>query len=482
MSKNKQAYILALTSSAFALLIFASTPRLYPLIQPDSTSYLDFSPTRSALYPFFLKCLQDLGLSLEQITWVQLSIFLGSLSALVIGMLSMGLSRLVVVFFCASETLNIYFLQFQATILSESLALSCQNLLALSLMRYIFRPRLPGAALIGVFVGLAVATRPALSAQIPLLAIILTACNWGQSQRLLRHIPMAVAAISLVMATESWLFFSVHDARQSLLPTLLMGKGAILSIDPDFSVTVGNPTVRKLALETKSAMAPASASLEKINNPFLRARFLAEWEVHAQYVLLQDRIKSRTDDTGWKASDLLSSFGWSAIRQNPRGFVKLALVYYLGLWSVKETDFFAGLGHGDESRLMPVQIDANPGLGINRTILALLLFPSFLALGAAVLALTAYGAYKVLCSIPQWRRFQISQPLFTSFALALFVQGNLLLVAIFNVPTPRYLMSTYPFAVLAVLIYADGLIKNYQKSRPNNAEAQKHPTLHTQEP
>jgi hypothetical protein len=49
-------------------------PPYFPLLQPDSQSYIEFSNTRRALYPLFLQFLR-LGFDLVQITYVQIGLF-----------------------------------------------------------------------------------------------------------------------------------------------------------------------------------------------------------------------------------------------------------------------------------------------------------------------------------------------------------------------------------------------------------------------
>jgi hypothetical protein len=47
-------------------------PSYFPLLAADSAGYLNFIPQRTAIYPIFLRGMTQLGLSLEQITYVHL--------------------------------------------------------------------------------------------------------------------------------------------------------------------------------------------------------------------------------------------------------------------------------------------------------------------------------------------------------------------------------------------------------------------------
>ena len=66
----------------FAALCLA-IPSYFPLMEPDSYGYVDFAPSRTAIYPLFLRALMGLGLSLDQITYVQVTVFCGALTVLI---------------------------------------------------------------------------------------------------------------------------------------------------------------------------------------------------------------------------------------------------------------------------------------------------------------------------------------------------------------------------------------------------------------
>jgi hypothetical protein len=84
------------------------TPRAFPLVEPDSAGYIEFSNIRTAIYPAFLRIFGALGLGLEQITYVQLALFVLSLAALIAALLRAGMPRALTAlsvrgrFFCCS--------------------------------------------------------------------------------------------------------------------------------------------------------------------------------------------------------------------------------------------------------------------------------------------------------------------------------------------------------------------------------------------
>ena len=96
-------------------------PPYFPLLEADSAGYLNFIPQRTAFYPIFLRGMTQLGLSLEQITYVQTFLFSLALMTLLAAILRAGVSRVLVLFFAVALEANGYFSSLQRTISSESI-------------------------------------------------------------------------------------------------------------------------------------------------------------------------------------------------------------------------------------------------------------------------------------------------------------------------------------------------------------------------
>jgi hypothetical protein len=112
-------------------------PPYCPLLQPDSTSYVEFNSIRTALYPLFLKVLLGSGLDLVQITYVQIVLFSLCLFFLLSALLRIDVPRPLIAIFVALLCANVYFSSFHRTILTESLFCSVMMLVIAFLLDFL---------------------------------------------------------------------------------------------------------------------------------------------------------------------------------------------------------------------------------------------------------------------------------------------------------------------------------------------------------
>src|SRR5215471_5477588 len=98
-------------STCFLLFVALSLtlPPFFPLIQPDSDGYIQFAPSRTALYPLFLNFFMTMGLSLVEITYVQLALVSLALIVLLAALLRAGVPRMLIVLFVLGLACNSYF-------------------------------------------------------------------------------------------------------------------------------------------------------------------------------------------------------------------------------------------------------------------------------------------------------------------------------------------------------------------------------------
>src|SRR5262245_58486104 len=99
-------------------------PAYFPLLEADSTSYLDFHSSRTAIYPVFLRVMGQLGLSPERIAYSQVALFSLALMVLLAALLRAGISRPMILLTALALALNGYFSSLLRTILSESIFVS----------------------------------------------------------------------------------------------------------------------------------------------------------------------------------------------------------------------------------------------------------------------------------------------------------------------------------------------------------------------
>ena len=113
--------LFAVGCAALYALVACLVPRYFPLIEPDSNGYLDFTNNRTAFYPLFIRLCRSLGLDLDQIAYLQVGLFAASLVLLLLALMRAGMPRVLVAVFVAALAANTYFPSFHWTIMTETL-------------------------------------------------------------------------------------------------------------------------------------------------------------------------------------------------------------------------------------------------------------------------------------------------------------------------------------------------------------------------
>ena len=183
-------------------------PRAFPLVEPDSAGYIEFSNVRTAIYPAFLRIFGALGLGLEQITYVQLALFVLSLATLVAALLRAGMPRVLIVLMVVGLLASFHLPSYHWTILTESIFISVSTIGLAFWLDYLRTGRIQFLAAISLCVGLLIAIRPAGIAFLPMIPISI----WLQWHR--RDVPRtAVAAVVIVSLALGPVIERVHLSR-----------------------------------------------------------------------------------------------------------------------------------------------------------------------------------------------------------------------------------------------------------------------------
>ena len=153
--------------AAVALLL----PPYFPLLEPDSVTYLDFAQHRTAIYPIFLRAMTQLGLSLEQIIYAQIFLFSLALMTLLAALLRAGVSGVLVLFVTIALAANGYFSSFQRTIMSESIYFSVMAPTVAFWIDYLRTGRTIFLVATGLGIGLLIGIRPAGILLVPMLFV-----------------------------------------------------------------------------------------------------------------------------------------------------------------------------------------------------------------------------------------------------------------------------------------------------------------------
>jgi hypothetical protein len=443
-------------------------PPYVPLIDPDSASYLGFSPTRSALYPAFLFVCKLLGLNLIEITWVQLAFFSAALAYLLSVLLRAGFPRALVALFVAILAANVLFSSFHRSILTESIYFSISVIAVGLWIDYLRTGRVWFLALAGLALGVMIGLRPAGLALIPMQVFAVWLDRRSHISKWLLVV-VAIVPIGIGSGSERLLYRIVHNGpAQSTAPLLLMGKAAML-ITPATTFTGPHAqALTSLAARVSTLCAPIQDILANAPSIAVRAQLSAAYEARAQdNSFLSTEFAEAAVQDHTSVDELRSELGKQVMLQNISGYLRLTLLYELGQWSV-DAQHFPPIAH-----MISAYADANPAISFGGRLtdvmlhprplhLALVVYPAFLIAGAVTFVLgigfLGFVARPELMNDPAGFYFGIAT------FLAAMCQGYTLFISLVNVWTPRFLMAMFPQLEIIALCVILGFVHRTKRS------------------
>lgn len=450
-------------------LAYAITALLAPyhahLIEPDSASYLAFSPFRTSLYPAFLYLCRMLGLSLVQITWVQLAIFAPALSYFLAALLRSGFPKWLLVLMVLVLAGNVLFSSFHFSILTESISFSLTMAAVGCWIDYLRTRRIGELMAAGLALGLMIGVRPAAVGLLPLhlLAAWLRRPNrFGLWVALL----LALLPIGIGIGGERALSYAVHGSGvTSLAPKLLFGKAAML-VRPGMKFTGPHAqALQSLAAQLDAIYAPLQRDVAQAPTLAIRAELSAIYEETAQYRVMTQELAEAARRERTSADSLRVALGRQIMWQNPIGYLRLTLLNDFGQWSVMANNF------PSTARKLATYAAAHPGMSLAGAIpanlfhpqpsrAALIIYPGFLMAGVLTLVL----AFCVLAFIvrPALADSPAGFYLLIATFLSAMCHSYTLFVGLVNVWTPRYLMLVFPQLEVTAVCLVMALLVNFK--------------------
>ena len=468
MNTQQQALLVALFFGILgALSIIAASPLFAPL-DLDSHSYLNFAPSRTAIYPLFLSLFSGLSYQIEIILILQAALYSLSLGYLIYILHLTMRSWFITVLFGLGVAGNMYLQAFNSVILTESLTFTLMHILIAFVLKALYQPEAKpyrATIFIGVIGGLLAALKPAMITMLPALMIIIGLIAYQHRQRMGRHLGIYGLAFLAPLLGESMAYYQTHEARVSLLPVTLFGKAAILTTAPQFQIP-SSLSVDEAAIlhATDNLFDPYQSWLEKETNPMVRSNIRGNIEVFGQWETLP--LVEEREGLPRPSDDMLAAIGRAVIVEHKMAYIRLSLSYLSELWAVQSLAF----SHKIFGSILPIFEDAplnnalptftakggplDPESGHFANWLSVIIFPAFALLGLISLI---GGLVSVIVILAGGSRGSggSKRPLTDMVMLAaLHIIGwsNLIFIALVNIPTPRYLMPHFAGFVLAALI------------------------------
>lgn len=429
-------------------------PSYFPLMEPDSGGYVQFSANRTATYPLFLKFLGDLGVSLDRIVYFQLALFCISLAILVGAALRFGFRRYWILLFVIALASNTYFSSFQRTILSESLSFSATIVATAFLLDFLRTGQMVRLIAAGLFVGITIGVRPAGLMLAPMIPIAALLKRKEKKISSLLFVLAAIASIVVGWAPERVLYHLKHGGRSdTIVPYILTGKAAMLARD---GMTFSGPHADALQLlgsKLYKSYAPVHVFLSNLPSWAAWPVLSSYYEAAAQFQVINHDLVSLAKQRNTTPEILRTELGEQVVLANPIAFLKLTLVNYFGQWSITALTFpptaAAVNSYREQSSNIPLYdiVTATP-FHPESKISSLFIYPGFLLAGGTTFLLAIMLIYYLVWpASPDSRQHDLMIAAF----FAAMCHSSMLLISFTNVSTPRFLMMVYPHIILSGL-------------------------------
>lgn len=452
-------FLLVIIATAIGGLITGS-------IQPDSGSYINFYSARTSLYPLFLEIILGGSGSYALVGLIQTAIFLLTFYFLLTAVNKVFLkSGILARLFGIALSLNVYFHSYHWQILTESVVFSTINVMTVFFLSLLEKTSLKPVLGIGFCVGILVGLKPAMAFLLPVVPLLLLVVFFQKKQSLISMLVIFLVGVSVPLVVESVFYHKKYNQRSSLLSLTAFGKAAILSTYPEFAIPKLPPKQNEWMLEIDKEMQPLQNWKQKGTNIFVQGTVSSYAEVGAQYQL-EKYINSNKHLPKLSREEKLQ-MGLKVIYANQGPFLKEVFKNFINMWGVGTLRFF--VYHLDVS--LPqfkgkyleccVPKINKKGKYINLfAALSFFIFPSFLLMGLLV------GCVWILSLVHLiYHNFKFKN---TDnrivFLFGSIVYAGVLMVALTNIPTPRYLMPFFPLVLLMLLISVKRIAACCQKS------------------
>jgi hypothetical protein len=444
--RRRDNYVIAACVLFYCLVVLV-VPPYTPLVEPDSTGYIEFSPLRSALYPAFLYLCRAAGLSLVQTTWVQLVIFGAALSYLLCALRKIYMPRALLAAFVLLLAANVLFSSFHRSILTESLYFSGTVLVLGAWLDYFRTGRVWFLVIAGLVLGLMIGLRPAGIGVVPMQLFAV----WLRRPRAFSRwmaIVLAIVPVLIGAGSERLLYRAVHGNKsESTAPNLLIGMAAML-VQPNMTFTGPHAaTLTQLSARLYETYGPTQKYLAEAPTIAVRAQLSAAYEALSQFQALAPELDEAAKKESTTPDALRSELGKQIIPQNISGYVRLMLLNYFGQWSIAAQNF------PPTARALAAYADANPAISFNgrlsqqflhppATKVGLLVYPAFLIAGAVSLVLS----FVFLLFLVRPVLFNTPEGFYLGIAafMSIMCHGYTIFISLINEWTPRFLMAVVP--------------------------------------
>ena len=417
---------------SFGTIIFYLFPNFFSLIEPDSLQYIYNNSNRKSLYPLFIDIFGfEKNENYFWVVFLQHLILNLSIVYLISTFHNLNLCIFVKILFFIFVFLNIYYISFPATILTESLFFSLINFSTGLFIKIIYENN-KNFITLGLLLGLILSIKSiGLILSISFVFFIIYLKKLNKNKFIFLIIGL------LVFPTVEKFYhskYSVGMKGDSVIYQSFLGKIFMISGHRNFDKSILIDKEKDLIKNFSEKSSTVNKFLDGISNPYLFLDLHADYEVIGQYQILEIDNKNRNE-----IKDLFIKIA----KEYPIQFFKLSLNHYFSLWfpggkQIFLYDYISKNPHID----LPLKNELNYASGFTLNISKILLilnlvFFNFLFIFFILISINS------LISL-----FKRKIDLIDS--LVILIQIYLIAVSLTNISTPRYFMPIYPLTLLVV--------------------------------
>lgn len=407
-------------------------------IQPDSYGYINLDQSRQATYYILIEILKNLNVDLIIFQEILLSLSIVTLFFFI----SKQTSNLFSLLFYSLIVLNIYYTSFAKVILTESILFSLFNFAIVLLFELEKKTKL---ILFGLICGLLASLKPI---GLP-LALILIIFSVLKNKKFINLVFISIFFI-IPIISENIFFHSKFDKRKTIFKQIVVGKIFMLSGKDSFKINEYPENLHSVLSASKEKFIPVNNYLETVDNILLKSELLADYEVVAQYQILNVEKKIILDNP-------LSVF-LEIIKNNFLDYLILSAHHYIGNWSI-----------GSKFRLLNIENSELPMYSELIKSSGPINYPNYKILYLSqlffVLLFLILSIYTLIFLLSFLNLVKLKIPPIDA-KLIFIIQAYLLIISFTNVTTPRYLMLIYPLTLLIsikfVYCYISKIFKVYK--------------------
>lgn len=414
------------TATAFVV-YWAFNPPDIPLLQPDSSSYIDGSSIRGRVYYALIGAVGDPArmIPVQLISYFAAAAFVGRELARMTGTVVAGV--IYVAFAGAVRAV----VESCFTVMPEAMAMATGMIACIVLARFLARPGLVGALALAILGGVLVDLRPAM---IGFGLVLLVLSPFAIARR--RAVFLAACAMLMWPAIEAATRDPASsEARRSFLALNLSGKYALL----------GETQAPPLARDLSDTAAEMRARIDAIDSPLVAYELRINYAEHLRYRIWPELVARH----GVGPQDQLGA-ALAPLREHPAAALKQIARDLTAFW-VRPDILTAEEGQARAriiEALAPSRLRESepsfPGTRSGRTWIArLCLLTGFL------ISLAAFAAMPFRSNV-------FAEALPFAFGSAAFIWGTYGMYAILHGVIPRYAFASWP-QLGALLAMASGL-------------------------